>query len=338
MRLSDFDYDLPEAAIARHPTPSRDGSRLLMLARHSGEVEHHPFRALPDLLQPKDLLVVNDTRVRPARLACRKPTGGRAEVLLVEPDGDRWLALAQANKPLKPGTVLTVEDSAFSLTVVDRLDDGWLRLDIDGDVEVITRKHGQLPLPPYMDRAPDAADQERYQTIFAHPDRVGSVAAPTAGLHFTEEVMAALSARGIRSASVTLHVGPGTFLPVRTDDVSTHRMHAERFTLSREAADAIAATRAEGGRIVAVGTTVVRVLETVDDPTKPIEGATDLFVRPGFVFRHVDAMVTNFHLPKSTLLMLVSAFAGRTSVLSAYQQAVDAGYRFYSYGDAMLIQ
>ncbi len=338
MWLSDFDYALPATAIARHPASRRDASRLMTLDRRTGAVEHRGFRELPDLLRPQDLLIVNDTRVRPARLHCRKPTGGRVEVLLVEPDGDRWLALAQASKPIKPETVLTVDDAPVTVTVIDRLDDGWLRVAVSGDVEEVTERYGELPLPPYMDRPAAPEDTERYQTIFARRDRTGSVAAPTAGLHFTDEVMAALHRRGISTTSITLHVGPGTFLPVRTENVDAHRMHAERFTLPEAAALAIDRTRREGGRVVAVGTTVTRVLEAVDDPTQPTSGSTDLFIRPGFAFRHVDALITNFHLPKSTLLMLVCAFAGRDPVLAAYRTAVDAGYRFYSYGDAMLIQ
>ena len=350
--MSDFDYVLPAAAIARHPAARRDGSRLMSLARRRGTVTHHSFGALADLLRPGDLLVVNDTRVRPARLWCRKAaTGGRVEILLIEPTRDaerdgasvgggsqRWLALAQSSKPLKAGTELTVEGGDRRLDVVERRPGGWVELAIDGDVDTLTEKYGQLPLPPYMDRAPESADADRYQTIFARADRVGSVAAPTAGLHFTDAVLDALRARGVRRAAVTLHVGPGTFLPVRAEDPDDHEMHAERFFLSAETAAAIAQTRSEGGRIVAVGTTVTRVLESLDDPTIPAEGGTDLFIRPGFTFRQVDALITNFHLPRSTLLMLVCAFAGRESVLGAYAEAVDAGYRFYSYGDAMLIQ
>ena len=309
----------------------------MTLGRESGQVGHHGFDALPDLLRTGDLLVVNDTKVRAARLFCRKPTGGRAEVLLVEPDGPHWLALAQANKPLKPKTVLQVEDSDVVMTVLDGRTDGMVRLSIDGDVDQLTEAHGQLPLPPYMNRAPEPADAERYQTIFARSDRMGSVAAPTAGLHFTEALMDTLRAKGVRTCAVTLHVGPGTFLPVRTDDPAEHTMHAERFTLPEETAKAIARTQVDGGRVIAVGTTVTRVLEAVDTPTEPRRGTTDLFIRPGFIFRHIDGLITNFHLPRSTLLMLVCAFAGREQVLGAYVEAVDAGYRFYSYGDAMLI-
>ncbi|MEL7368071.1 MAG: tRNA preQ1(34) S-adenosylmethionine ribosyltransferase-isomerase QueA [Myxococcota bacterium] len=338
MRLSDFDYDLPPASIARFPTPERDASRLLALDRHTGAFDHHRFAEVSSLLRSGDLLVVNDTRVRPARLFCRKPTGGRVEVLLVEPEDDAWLALAKSNKALQPGTPLTIEGGTSVLTVLERRSEGWIKVALDADVDALTQAHGQLPLPPYMGRSPEVEDKERYQTIFARPDRTGSVAAPTAGLHFTPEVMAALEAKEIRSAAVTLHVGPGTFLPVRTDDPDEHQMHQERFELSSAAADAIRQTRAEGGRIVAVGTTVTRVLESVDDATRAQSGATSLFIRPGFTFRHVDALITNFHLPRSTLLMLVCAFAGREAVLAAYEAAAKTGYRFYSYGDAMLIQ
>ena len=281
--------------------------------------------------------MVNDTRVRAARLFAKKAgTGGRVEVLLIEPDGDTWLALANASKPLKPGTELVVDGGDARMTVVERLPEGWIR--VAGDLERIAEAHGQLPLPPYMERAPEPADAERYQTIFSRADRLGSVAAPTAGLHFTDGVLAALEAQGVRRTALTLHVGPGTFLPVRSDEVDGHRMHAERFELPPDAAAAIAEARARGGRVVAVGTTVTRVLEAVDDPTEPTAGSTDLFIRPGYAFRTIDALITNFHLPRSTLLMLVCAFAGRDPVLAAYEEAVRAGYRFYSYGDAMLIQ
>ena len=338
MRLSDFDYVLPPEAVAQHPAPSRSESRLMALDRHSGDVSHHVFNDLPGLLRAGDLVVVNDTKVRAARLYCRKPTGGRVEVLLVEPDGDDWLALAQANKPLKPGVELTVEGCEARLTIVDRPADGMVRVHLDGDVEAIAEEFGQLPLPPYMGRPAGPQDAERYQTIFARADRLGSVAAPTAGLHFTPELVRALEDKGVRTTEVTLHVGPGTFLPVRTDDLAEHSMHAERFQLPPAAATAIAETRRSGGRVVAVGTTVTRVLETVADASRPGSGSTDLFIRPGFSFRHVDALITNFHLPRSTLLMLVCAYAGRERVLRAYSHAVEAGYRFYSYGDAMLIQ
>ncbi len=339
MRLSEFEYELPPEAIARHPTASRDGSRLMTLDRKSGRVGHHVFSSLAEHLRPGDLVVVNDTRVRAARLLCKKVgTGGRVEVLLVEPEGQHWLALAQSSKPLKPGTALLVEGTDHLLEVVERRDQGWILIGADDDLGAISDSYGQLPLPPYMERAPEATDADRYQTIFARADRLGSVAAPTAGLHFTEAVNASLRSRDISMSALTLHVGPGTFLPVRVDDPRDHRMHAERYAVPAETAAAIETTRRSGGRIVAVGTTVTRVLESIDDPTQATSGVTDLFIRPGFTFRHVDALITNFHLPRSTLLMLVCAFAGRVAVLAAYEQAVRTGYRFYSYGDAMLIQ
>jgi S-adenosylmethionine:tRNA ribosyltransferase-isomerase len=354
MKLSDFDYALPPELIAQAPLPERDASRLLHLPRE-GALRHLAFSALSELLQPGDLLVLNDTRTIPARLRGKKRgTGGQAELLLVRPwatvaavamdarvEGQEWLCIGQASKGLKAGQVIELGPDA-SAEIVEPLQNGEYRVRLHGEAATLrgwTEQHGALPLPPYIDRAPVAADQERYQTVFAKVE--GSVAAPTAGLHFTPRVLEALQARGVQRAFVTLDVGPGTFLPVREENLDLHRMHAERCTVPAATAEAIARVRREGKRVVAVGTTVVRTLEAFakDDGTvPPSEGETALFIRPGFKFRVVDALLTNFHLPRSTLLMLVSAFAGKERVLAAYGEAVAQRYRFFSYGDAMFLE
>jgi S-adenosylmethionine:tRNA ribosyltransferase-isomerase len=344
VKVSEFDYRLPDELIAQEPAERRDDSRLLVLDRSNGGVRHRAFRDLPNLLQPGDLVVVNDTEVRPARLWGRKPTGGRVEVLLLEPvpDGDEWRGLVRASRSPAVGTSILLDDDA-AVDVVARDGAQWiLRLrDRRGAPEKVLDRLGVMPLPPYIRREArdprDALDRRRYQTVFArHP---GAVAAPTAGLHFTPEVLEALDRRGIARATVTLHVGIGTFMPVRSEVVEEHRMHAESFRVPEGTALAVDAARARGGRVVAVGTTVVRSLEASadGDRVRPGTGSCDLFIYPGFRFRVVDAMITNFHLPKSTLVMLVSAFAGRAPVLAAYREAVKERYRFYSYGDAMLL-
>ena len=344
MKVSDFDYELPGELIAQEPAERRDDSRLLVLDRETGGVEHRAFRDLPDLLRPGDLVVVNDTEVRAARLWGRKPTGGRVEVLLLEPhseDGE-WRGLLRASRNPTVGTSILLDDDA-SVDVVSRDGAQWiLRLrDRRGSPEDVLARLGVMPLPPYIRREArdprDALDRVRYQTVFAtHP---GAVAAPTAGLHFTSEILEELDRREIARATVTLHVGIGTFMPVRSENVEDHRMHAERHRVPEATALAVDAARARGGRVVAVGTTVVRSLEASaeGDRIRPGNGDCDLFIYPGFRFRVVDAMITNFHLPESTLVMLVSAFAGREPVLAAYHEAVKERYRFYSYGDAMLI-
>ena len=331
MRLSEFDYLLPEERIAQAPVEPRDASRLLVMG--GGEaLDDRWFRDLPDLLREGDLLVFNDTRVIPARLLGRKATGGRCEILLLERTGeDTWEALL-ARPPRVGGTVDL--GGGFHATLLDRSGKtGTVRLD-RGALEAV----GRVPLPPYIRREPRPEDRERYQTIYA--ERPGAVAAPTAGLHFTERVLADLAARGVRTARVTLHVGAGTFLPVEGDEVEAHRMHAEAFDLPDRTARAIEETRSQGGRVIAVGTTVVRTLETrarEDRTVEPGAGRCDLYIYPGFRFRAIDLLLTNFHLPRSTLLLLVCAFGGRDRVLRAYDHAVRAGYRFYSYGDAMLV-
>jgi S-adenosylmethionine:tRNA ribosyltransferase-isomerase len=336
LRTSDFDFELPADRVAREPLPERDASRLMLLPRAGGAPEHHAFRDLPALLAPGDLLVLNETRVIPARLrGARAETGGKVELLLCEPlpsaDGRAaWRCLGQASKALRPGTALRVAGVAAEVRAIHG--EGFLDVAFDaGAVELarMIEEHGELPLPPYLGRDETPADRERYQTVYARSP--GSVAAPTAGLHFTERVFAALEARGVRRATLTLHVGPGTFLPVRTEDPSEHRMHAERY----EIPEATAAAVREARRVIAVGTTTLRALEASGGRAGP--GSTAIFVRPGHEFRTVHGLVTNFHLPRSTLVMLVAALAGRERLLSAYAEAVRAGYRFYSYGDAMLV-
>jgi S-adenosylmethionine:tRNA ribosyltransferase-isomerase len=347
LRLSDFDYELPTELIAQVPADRRDGSRLLHLPAE-GRAAHHAFTELPSLLAPGSLLVVNDTRVIPARLHARKPTGGRVEILLVERDSPTiWRALVRGAKSLTPGMRLALDAhdaSALSITYLDR-DGGWclveLRPSADEDVLDVLDRLGQMPLPPYItrDAGTTPADRERYQTVFARDP--GAVAAPTAGLHFTDAVLAALRERGVSTVTITLHVGPGTFAPVRDDDLDRHVMHAERYRVPAATAAAVSAARAQGRPVVAVGTTVARTLETAwDDASRTLRpggGETRLFIRPGHRFRAIDRLVTNFHMPRSTLLMLVCAFAGRDRILDAYRTAVAERYRFFSYGDAMLL-
>ena len=333
LRTSDFDYHLPPEAIAQHPG-ERGESRLLVLGRTTGE---RRFAELPDLLDPGDLLVVNDTRVIPARLRARRPTGGRVEILLVErEESASWWCLLRPGRRLPPGAPLAVEGGP-SARVEERAD-GRFRLTFEQPIEPLLKEIGETPLPPYIDRPVEPRDRERYQTVYAA--RPGAVAAPTAGLHFTPALLAALERRGIRQASLTLHVGPGTFRPVKAENPEEHVMDSERFEIPEATAQAVAATRRSGCRVVAVGTTVVRSLEaaaTSDGLVAAGAGRTGLYIRPGYGFRVVDRLITNFHLPRSTLLMLVCAFAGRNRVLDAYRQAVGSGFRFYSYGDAMLV-
>lgn len=338
MQLADFDFELPEERIARHPVEPRDASRLLVLRRAEAGLEHRSFSELPELLDPGDLLVVNDSRVLPARLYLRKPTGGRVELLLVEPTDDgAWRCMASASKGVKVGQVFRVEDDPAHATVLEVEGEGFVRVAFSEDAVSIAARRGRLPIPPYLGRDTEPEDTHRYQTVFARAEKTGSVAAPTAGLHFTPGLLARLEARGVETARLTLHVGPGTFLPVRAERVEEHRMHAERYELPAETVAAIERARARGGRVVAVGTTSVRTLESQRGALAPGPGRTDIFIRPGHEFLHVDAMLTNFHLPRSTLVMLVSAFAGRDRVLQAYRAAIEEKYRFFSYGDAMLI-
>ncbi len=342
MRVTDYAYQLPPERIAQVPVEPRDAARLLVLGRGAGAWEDAHVRDLPRHLGPGDLLVVNDTRVIPARLHGRKESGGRAEVLLVGREGpDRWEALVRAAKPARVGTRVLL-GPGVSARVEEVRGDGvfGVRLEAPGDPLAAVEALGEVPLPPYIRRdAPDPRDRAWYQTPFARADRAGSAAAPTAGLHFTPGVLDELAARGVERVSLTLHVGLGTFLPLRVEDAEDHRMHKEWFEVSAATADAVNRALVEGRRVVAVGTTTVRVLEHCGREGRVAAGSgwTDLFVRPGHRFRVVGAMFTNFHLPESTLLMLVCAFGGTERVLAAYRHAVDAGYRFYSYGDAMLV-
>ena len=343
MNVADFDFELPESAIAEEPVEPRDAARLLV-AGSRGAAVHHAFADLVDLLAPGDLLVVNDTRVLPARVDARRPTGGRVEMLLLDPAGgeDWWCLLKASRKPVE-GERLDA-GGGLQIEVVGRERERFrVRLHAsDGRPLEHLERIGRMPLPPYIRRSVDDPrndrDRERYQTVYAREP--GAVAAPTAGLHFTPELLARLEARGVRIAWLTLHVGLGTFQPVRVERVEDHAIHAERFDLPEATARAIAETRRRRGRVVAVGTTVVRTLEhrAIDEGLVVAgAGACGLFITPGFRFRVVDGMITNFHLPRSTLLMLVSAFAGRERVLDLYRVALDAGYRFYSYGDAMFL-
>jgi S-adenosylmethionine:tRNA ribosyltransferase-isomerase len=341
LRLADYDFALPPERIAQHPLAERDAARLLVLERASGAVEHRRVRELPALLRAGDLLVANATRVKPARLRGRKASGGAVEALLLGP-GQRpgeWRALVRG-RALRPGAKLRFARGAQSLEaeLCARAADGSAALAFAPDADPYAL--GEMPLPPYIRRpAPEAEDVERYQTVFARAP--GAVAAPTAGLHLTRAVLDALAGAGIGFAELVLHVGPGTFRPLGEAELSAGRLPPEAFELPAATAHAIAATRARGGRIIAVGTTTTRVLESRARAVGTLEpgvGETDLFVRPGHRFRVVDALLTNFHLPRSSLLLLVAAFAGRERVLAAYAEALAEGYRFYSYGDAMLIR
>jgi S-adenosylmethionine:tRNA ribosyltransferase-isomerase len=337
--LAEFDYELPPECIAQQPAPERDGARLLVCDRATGRLTHSRVRELPSLLAPGDLLVVNATRVLPARLRGRKASGGAAEALLLAPAGPRrWRALLKARGRQRVGLALVFEGAGRTLAaeVAAIAESGEVVLAFATDASPY--ELGETPLPPYIRRdAPEARDAERYQTLFARVP--GSVAAPTAGLHLSQPLLDALAARGVERAEVVLHVGAGTFRPLGPAELASGRLHPERFTLPEVTAAAIAAARARGGRVVAVGTTTTRVLEaraTDAGGVLPGEGETDLFLRPGARFRVVDALFTNFHLPRSSLLLLAAAFAGRERVLDAYAEAIRAGYRFYSYGDAML--
>ncbi len=347
MDARDLDYSLPEELIAQEPPAERDGARLLVLDRERGTFTHRRVLDLAELVLPA-LFVVNDTRVLPARMFARKPTGGRIELLLIErlesdAGGTRevWSALARGSKALRPGIVLSIEGAELRATLRALREGGEVELELaaEGGVRAAIGAAGHVPLPPYVRREPDARDAERYQTVFAA--REGSVAAPTAGLHFSDRLLSALGKAGHGIARVTLHVGPGTFAPLRSDDLAEHRMHAERYEVPRETVHAITAARAEGRPVIAVGTTTCRALESAaeqDGSVRVGPGETALFIHPPYRFRVIDALMTNFHLPRSTLLALVMAFGGVESVKAAYAEAVREKYRFYSYGDAMLVR
>lgn len=343
MHRSDFSYQLPQELIAQHPLKERSASRLLQLDGATGASFHRQFRDLPELLNRGDLLVFNDTRVLPARLFAVKATGGRTEILIERLTGEfTALAHLRASKTPKDGSFLAIaadRDAPPSDTQIEvQGRQGTLfELRSQEPLGPLLARHGHMPLPPYIERGDDASDQERYQTVYAR--REGAVAAPTAGLHFDEEILGRLRDTGVDSAYVTLHVGAGTFQPVRTEDVREHAMHAEYLEVDAELCARVEATRARGGRVVAVGTTAVRSLETAaaSGTLAPYLGDTRLFIYPGYAFRCVDAMITNFHLPESTLVMLVCAFSGREAILAAYAEAVRERYRFFSYGDAMFL-
>jgi S-adenosylmethionine:tRNA ribosyltransferase-isomerase len=348
MDASQLDYVLPEELIAQTPLPDRDGARLLCVRRFGSALEHRWVRELPELLAPS-LVVLNDTKVIPARVFVSKPSGGRVEFLLVERlseprtgtgTGERWLTLARTRKGLRCGMRLCSAGDELQLTVLAMLGEGEVEVSIEAPegVEQALARVGQVPLPPYIRRAPDAADVARYQTVFAA--QPGAVAAPTAGLHLSERLLEALRQRGHELAFVTLHVGPGTFAPLRASALAEHRMHAERYTVPEQTALAIARAKREGRQVLAVGTTVVRSLEAATNAAgvvEPASSATSIFIYPPYRMRAVDALLTNFHLPRSTLLALVMAFAGENTTRDAYAAAVAARYRFFSYGDAMLI-
>jgi S-adenosylmethionine:tRNA ribosyltransferase-isomerase len=337
LRLEDFDYALPVERIAQRPAQPRDSSRLMVLDRTSGSIQHRSFRDLPTLLTRGDALILNETRVIPARLRARKlPGGGRVELLLLEREGPRtWQALV-GGKGLRPGRRLQVEGGPEA-EVVEQLDGARRLVRFDRPITPELERLGESPLPPYIHEP--VRDPAEYQTVYAR--NPGSSAAPTAGLHFTPGLLQSLEEGGLRIGRITLHIGLDTFAPVRASDPRRHAIHSEWCSVPEAALEAVAAARAEGRRVVAVGTTVVRALETAAAAAlarpEPFEGRTDLFILPGFEFKLVDALLTNFHLPRSTLLMLVSAFAGRERVLAAYEAARESGYRFYSFGDAMLI-
>ncbi len=348
MQTSDFDYPLPESSIAQTPVEPRDASRLLVLHRQTGTLEHRTFREIGGYLRPGDLLVLNRTRVIPARIYARKPTGGRVELLLLRRQDELTWQCLVGGKGLTVGKTVQVEDGP-SAAIIGLLNGSERLVRFADPIEPYFPKVGHVPLPPYIHE--ELADPERYQTVYAREP--GSAAAPTAGLHFTPELLESLKVKGVKVAYVTLHVGLDTFAPVTEDNPAEHKIHTEWCELPEETAEAINATRSNGGRIIAVGTTSVRTLESAGQQTEdrgpktdighpatvihPFLGPTSLFILPGYQFKLVDAILTNFHLPKSTLIMLVSAFAGRETVLSAYQTAVREGYRFYSFGDAMLI-
>jgi S-adenosylmethionine:tRNA ribosyltransferase-isomerase len=334
MKTAEFDYVLPEELIAQHPLPERGASRLLHLDGASGAIEDLSFSELPRLVGPNDVVVLNDTRVLKARLFGRKSTGGRIEVFVERIVAEcEALALMRSGHPPHPGYRLTVGDGV-EVEVLAREDDLY-RVRFSEPVAAVLERCGNVPLPPYIRHLPDARDAERYQTVFA--EKPGAVAAPTAGLHFDRTMLRQLADQGARIAHVTLHVGSGTFQPVRTDEVEGHRMHSERYEVPQPTVDAIGTASAPGGRVLAVGTTALRALESWAR-TGALSGETDLFVYPGFAFRVVDRLLTNFHLPRSSLLMLVSAFGGLANIRRAYTHAIEKRYRFFSYGDAMLIE
>ena len=350
--LSDYNYELPSELIAQKPVDPRDQSNLLVMNRKTGDLSHHRFNMLDAFLSAGDTLVINNTAVVPGRLVGRKDTGGRVEVLICSFNGNAkpetrkqgltYECLVKAAKPSKPGSCFYFDEGLKAEVIERRKGTYFIQFCTEADFSTLLERVGKIPLPPYIRRSaelePPCDDRVSYQTVYA--SEKGAIAAPTAGLHFTPELLEKLKAKGIFIASITLHIGYGTFLPVRSQDIRFHRMHSEAYAISRQAADMINSARAAGHRVVAVGTTSVRTLEYASDSSGTVRagnGWCDLFIYPGYRFKAVDALITNFHLPQSTLLMLVSAFGGRENVLKAYREAIERQYRFYSYGDAMLI-
>ena len=339
MKTHDFFYELPEELIAQTPLEQRDASRLMVLDRRSGEVTHRHFYDVIDYLQPGDCLVMNDSRVLPARLLGHRPTGGAVEVLLLRDLGDKkWECLCKPERKMQAGSEVIFGDGELNATVTEVLDDGnrVVEFHYEGIFLEVLERLGKMPLPPYIKA--ELEDQERYQTVYSR--EVGSAAAPTAGLHFTEDLLDQIRAKGIQTAFVTLHVGLGTFRPVKAEEITEHHMHSELCMIGKETADILNETKRNGGRIICVGTTSCRTLESLvneDGTFEPKSKWTEIFIYPGYTFKAMDGLITNFHLPESTLVMLVSAFAGRENVLNAYQEAVKERYRFFSFGDAMCI-
>ena len=346
MLITDFDYELPPELIAQYPSQKRDEARLLVVDRESGTTEHKMFYDIIDYLEPGDCLVMNDSKVLPARMfGVKRDTGAKAEILLTKrSEGDVWEAMVKPGKKLKPGAVVdfcTEEGKKLSAEILDFSDDGtrMIRFDYDGDFHDRLDENGHIPLPPYIDREDESLDRQMYQTVYCREE--GSVAAPTAGLHFTEELLRRAQEKGVKLAYVTLHVGIGTFRPVKCDVVEDHHMHFEEYEITPENAEIINSAKAAGGRIISVGTTSTRTMESAagDDGVLPAgHGNTDIFIYPGYRFKIVDCLITNFHLPKSTLLMLISALYDREKILEIYNEAVAMKYRFFSYGDAMFIK
>lgn len=340
LKKSDFYFDLPEELIAQDPLEDRASSRLLALDKETGEVEHHIFKEIPDYLERGDCLVLNNTKVIPARLlGCKKDTGAAVEVLLLKrQDKDVWETLVKPGKKAKPGTRLTFGDGLLEAEVLETVEEGnrLIRFFYDGIFEEVLDRLGEMPLPPYITHK--LQDKNRYQTVYAKYE--GSAAAPTAGLHFTKELLSQIEEKGVKIAYVTLHVGLGTFRPVKAENILEHHMHSEYYQISEEAAEKINDTKRNGGRIICVGTTSCRTVESAADENGFVKagcGNTEIFIYPGYRFKVLDALITNFHLPESTLVMLVSALAGRENVLRAYEKAIEERYRFFSFGDAMLI-
>ena len=340
MKLEDYDFNLPTDLIAQHPASQRDRSRLLVLNRAKSSIQHHLFKDIVNFLGPTDILVINQTRVVKARLrGVRVGTGAEVELLLIRQEEEYWLAMGRPGRRLSPGTRVALAGGSLHAVIIGRAPRGRFLVDFEEeDIASVLEVAGEVPLPPYIDRRPEEEDYSRYQTVFAQ--HAGAIAAPTAGLHFTLPLLGEIESRGAKIVPLVLHVGPGTFEPVRTNDPRQHQLEPEYYEVGEESATALRRCRDQGGRIIAVGTTAVRALETIAGSTgefRAASGWAEKFIYPPYNFNAVDALVTNFHLPRSTLLMLVAAFAGREKILDAYKNAVAQGYRFYSYGDAMLL-